>query len=70
MKFFPVLLLAGICRFATGQAPPPHDWENPQLSGINTEALSAVSMVYADSATAVIGNRMESPYFQLLNRKN
>ncbi len=45
----------------------PLDWENPQLTHRNRETGHATLVPFADEATAIIGDRTSSPYFQLLN---
>jgi beta-galactosidase len=48
-------------------AAPNPDWENPDMIGHNKEPGHSTLMVYADEATAINGERSESPYFRLLN---
>ncbi|MEN8097980.1 MAG: glycoside hydrolase family 2 TIM barrel-domain containing protein [Chloroflexota bacterium] len=44
-----------------------HAWENPQIPGINKLPGHANAIPYPGVQEAVLGNRAESPYFQLLN---
>jgi len=48
-------------------APQINDWENPQVTGINKLPGHASLIPYPDEATALLGNRRESPYFRSLN---
>ena len=48
-------------------ASPVNDWEDPQVVGRNKEPGRAVSVPYADEASALVGDRAESPNFALLN---
>jgi beta-galactosidase len=45
----------------------PKDWENPQVVGRNKQPAHATLLPYADVATALAGERNNSPYFKLLN---
>jgi len=45
----------------------PKDWENPQVVGRNKQPAHATLSPYADVATALAGERNNSPYFKLLN---
>lgn len=46
---------------------PLNDWENPQVTGINREPAHATLLPFADTTTALAGDRNASPYVQLLN---
>src|SRR6185503_9075103 len=45
----------------------PKDWENPQVVGRNKEPAHVTLLPYADVATALVGERNNSPFFRLLN---
>ena len=49
------------------QAPPPLEWQDPTIVGVNREAPHTTFTVYADQATARAGLRGQSPYYQSLN---
>jgi len=49
------------------QSPPPLEWQDPAIVGVNREAPHATFTVYADEATARAGLRGQSPYYQSLN---
>ena len=44
-----------------------HDWEDPQIVGINKRPGHVNVVPYADERSALHGRRHESPYFQSLN---
>ena len=44
-----------------------HDWENPALLHRNRLPAYATSIPYADTETALCGERGASPFFRLLN---
>ncbi len=44
-----------------------NDWQDPSVIGRNKERGHATLVVYADEQAALIGDREDSPYFQLLN---
>jgi beta-galactosidase len=44
-----------------------NDWENPLVVGRNKEAGHVTLVPFADEATALVGDRNASPFFQLLN---
>src|SRR5262245_16067198 len=44
-----------------------HDWENPQVVGINKLPGHATLMPYPNEALALAGQPEKSPYFQSLN---
>lgn len=44
-----------------------NDWENPAVQGRNREPARALLMPYPDEASALAGQRLTSPYCQLLN---
>ena len=46
--------------------PQNHDWENPQVVGINKLPAHAPLIPYPDEHAALSGNREQSLYFQLL----
>lgn len=46
---------------------PINDWDNPQLLGRNKEVAHATLMPYATQQEALAGQRLASPYCQLLN---
>jgi beta-galactosidase len=48
-------------------SPTLHDWENPQVTGINKEPGHAAALPYADSGSAFTGKPEASPYFLSLN---
>jgi beta-galactosidase len=43
------------------------DWENLKVIGRNKQPAHATLLPYQDVHTALVGNRNDSPYFQLLN---
>jgi beta-galactosidase/beta-glucuronidase len=43
------------------------DWQDPEMVGRNKQPGRVTAWPYADAASALIGNREGSPYFQLLN---
>lgn len=45
----------------------PNDWENPHVTGIGREPARATAVPFADAASALAGDRSQSPYFRLLN---
>jgi beta-galactosidase len=45
----------------------PRDWENPQVVGRNKQPAHATLLPFADVASALTGERKNTPYFQLLN---
>ena len=47
--------------------PTTHDWENPQVLGINREPSHATALPFADEAGALTAERGMSPFFQLLS---
>ena len=44
-----------------------HQWEDPQVVGINKRPGHVNIVPYADERSALLGRRDESPYFQNLN---
>ncbi|RME75882.1 MAG: DUF4981 domain-containing protein [Chloroflexi bacterium] len=48
---------------------PPRDWETPAVVERNREPAHATLMPYPDDTLALQGNRMASPFCQLLNGK-
>lgn len=45
----------------------PHDWENPEVVGINRAPAHATAVPYPSVALALAGERMDSPWVRLLN---
>ena len=45
----------------------PNDWENPQVLGINKLPAHATLVPYPNLEMALMAQREESPFFQLLN---
>ena len=52
-----------------GPSPGPSvlDWENPEVFGRNKEPAHATLVPYPDEATALVGTREASSFFQSLN---
>jgi beta-galactosidase/beta-glucuronidase len=48
-------------------ASHPSDWENPEVLSRQREIAHATLVPFADSETALLGDRSISPYFKLLN---
>lgn len=44
-----------------------NDWENPDVTGINTESPHCTLMVYPDISSAIKGDRYRSPFLHSLN---
>jgi beta-galactosidase len=61
------LVAFGLALGPAQAAEPPHDWENPKITGINREAPRATRVWFADSQAAVAGNPAASPYLKGLN---
>ena len=52
---------------ALAQVPPPNDWENPALTGINNEPPHATFFPFASEAAALTYDPSDSPWMQSLN---
>lgn len=62
-----IIQLLGLTVLSAGLATAANDWDPPQMIGRNKELPHATMMVHPDQATALTGNRQDSPYFRLLN---
>jgi len=62
-------LLLGLCLLATVSqaAEPLHDWENPEVTGINKEAPRATRFWYADADAALAADPARTPNCQSLH---
>ncbi|MBD3266597.1 hypothetical protein GF373_08000, partial [bacterium] len=43
------------------------DWENPEIFSVNKTQAHATLIPFADEATALLGDKKLSPYYQCLN---
>ncbi len=64
---FSIILFSLIIMIHNASSAEPNDWENPQITAINTEPPHCTLMPYANLTKAIEGNRFASKYFKSLN---
>ncbi|MDZ7400133.1 MAG: DUF4981 domain-containing protein [candidate division KSB1 bacterium] len=65
--FLSVMVVSLIILNVNASATEPNDWENPQITAINTEPPHCTLMPYENTIKAIEGNRFASKYFKSLN---
>ena len=61
------LAAAGWYNGTSAQAPPPLEWQDPAIVGVNKEPPRATFTTYPDEALARAGRREASPFYKSLN---
>lgn len=61
--FYSVLLVLE----TTQKSSERHDWEDPQIIGINKQAPHSTMMVFPDQVSVITGDRKASPFYRNLN---